>query len=140
MLLVLLLFCSSVSAIVLQQPSACRGLARDDLLTCFSTLLDGDSDGNVTAVEIDTFLSTQQALGNTSCIPQGELFFNLTSGATIVSHCDLNADGMLSEAADWGNQTTSCLTRPVMRNYICNLCINCGWQPTIILRKSSFFT
>lgn len=109
------------------------GVTRDSLVQCLEQLVDADHDGNVTAVEIDAFFANQTALGTGSCLPWNMTTYTAQiNGTIIVQQCDTNQDGGLTAAAD-----TSCLQTPMARDYLCRLCVRCGWTPPVIARNAA---
>lgn len=96
---------------------ACRVTNRDDYLGCFSQYLDFDHNNIITVSEIDTAILQHYNFSNIS--------FN---GTIIMSKCDMNGDGVLTQAGDWNNQT-SCLkkTFSLTAMYVCDICVRYGW-------------
>jgi hypothetical protein len=107
--------------------------SREELKACILNFLDGNHDETVTVSEIDAFLSAQQAL-ESSCLTQSkDRFFGMINGTMLVSLCDIDHDGSLTNF-DWtGNSTaTPCLAndaatgmQSIAQRYMCSLCNAC---------------
>lgn len=89
---------------------------RDDLIGCFSQLVDKNSDGILNATEITNF--------NTACCSTwGELamtpkdYFEMT--------CDMNHDGVL-DLSDWNHRHACCKDSGCL-GQLCSFCYQHGW-------------
>lgn len=95
-------------------PSYCYNITRDQLLDCFSTLVDTNQDAAVSPDEVDAFLALQGITGDLS--PRHMLFIA----------CDLNQDGLLT-MEDWNNDT-ACGTSGRAIHGTCYTCAMGNWS------------
>lgn len=108
-------------------PNACNGVTSNALVQCVGQLVDANSDGTVTAAEIDAYFT-----GNQTCLPWNmTTYMEQVNGTVIVQQCDSNSDGVLT-AAD-----TTCLQTPMARNYLCRICVSCGYNFPVIGRRNT---
>lgn len=129
MLLLLIFVVTFASGIVIQGDYCSHSVTRNDLLGCFTQLVDLDSNGNITSTEITTFLAA-----NVACLPNGTTFSQNVNASSIMRLCDVNSDGNLTQTPDW-DSAGSCLRNRFTQKYICNLCFQCGWQLILINKK-----
>lgn len=91
---------------------------RERIISCASTWLDSDSSGNVTVNEINHYTLYRP------CGPDPTHMI----GEDVMSACDLNGDGVLSEA-DYDGEN-SCMNVDALRTVICIKCEACeAWNP-----------
>ena len=84
------------------------------IVQCAKTHLDANHDDAITKTEIDQFILNN----NCGALQSG---FN---GMDVLSRCDLNGDGLLTEAQD-ALTTRGCLYTSVLREHICKACDYC---------------
>ncbi len=97
---------------------SCRIIPRDDLLDCFSTLVDTNHDNILNSTEITTFLTAQ----------------NIPAQTVLMRICDTNSDGAL-DATDWNSPNACAHSQPIITR-ACYICVNAGWTPPSMKKKS----
>jgi hypothetical protein len=118
------LFAFAVMALaVTVPPHVCPG-ERDNLLGCFSQLIDGDQDGNITVAELDF------AFGNLTCLPTNSEFTSLYNSTYVMNVCDVDSDGVLS-MADWTADNACLKDNTPAIDYVCRMCYLCGYEPLV---------
>ena len=108
----------------------CPRADRDDLLGCLAAHVDGNEDGNLTVTELNYFIGNQTIAGNLS---NATAYTAILNGSAIMTLCDRNSDGILSNA-DWTN-ATGCLRSLGSQMFVCELCFKIGWTGAPLLLK-----
>ncbi len=111
MLLLFLLLATSFALTDVASMQACRTMARDALLPCFSSLVDTNHDGSLNLTEITTFLNVQH-------VPASSVLMRL---------CDTNNDNVL-DMTDW-NAVSGCAHSQPIITRACYICVQAGWSP-----------
>lgn len=89
---------------------ACFNVTRNDLLDCFRTLIDTNSDQLITKPELSSFL-------------QNHSVYDVSN--QIFIQCDLNKDNALSYL-DWESPQACCRTNGTIFA-VCRICRQAGW-------------
>jgi hypothetical protein len=90
---------------------ACRTLVRDDLQSCFSSLVDTNHDNSLSAAEVSTFLTAQ----------------NIPAATVLMKLCDTNKDNAL-DSTDWSSPNACAQSQPIITR-ACYICVKAGWTP-----------
>lgn len=90
---------------------ACREMARNDLLSCFSQLVDTNKDGSLDLGEISAFLNAQ----------------NIPAQTVLMRLCDIDQDNALT-MSDWNSSQACAQSQPIITR-ACYICVRAGWNP-----------
>jgi len=95
----------------MQANTACRTIGRDQLLDCFTTLVDTNHDNILSSDEIGTFLTAN----------------NIPAQTVLMRICDVNHDGSLT-MDDWNAPGSCAQSQPIITR-ACYICVRAGWSP-----------
>jgi hypothetical protein len=104
------------------------------LAYCLEALVDTNQDWTITVAELNAWIGGQQALGNSSCLGLGPVFYANINGSVIMSMCDLNNDGILTWDEDW-IPSNACVQAYAAVRDLCNVCFACGWNGDVKRRR-----
>lgn len=116
--IMLLLVLCCIGMLLKETRSQAIPCTRERIVDCLLMWLDGDGSGNVTAAEINHYTVYRP------CGPDPTHMI----GEDVVSACDVNGDGVLSESDYDGDH--SCMNVDALRTVICIKCEACEeWNP-----------